>query len=134
MNNGNSRRPPADSETETESPLSSVRGVVMLLGAARASAIASCGDKSCVDLIDQCIAHLSEKYDLPAIEQGANQVWTEGSVTALTRLLKYVHAEVSEILNDQPGARLLTQCIDRLLQMHFVCSQQPNAGALRGTH
>jgi len=106
----------------------------MLLTAARVSANASCGDGLCVHLIDQCIAHLSEQYDLPSVEPDEGEMWTEGSLAALVRLVIYVHAEVSEILHDRRAENLLKQCIDHLLQIHLPYSQQPDEGALRLTH
>jgi hypothetical protein len=76
------------------------------------------GDTFCAGLLDQCAAHLRERYGLGATARRGDPAWADSSVPAVVHLLIYARAEVNERLQDAGCAAVLGQCIDRLLRMH----------------
>jgi hypothetical protein len=73
------------------------------------------GDTFCAGLLDQCAAHLRERYGLGATARRGDPAWADSSVPAVVHLLIYARAEVNERLQDAGCAAVLGQCIDRLL-------------------
>jgi hypothetical protein len=96
-------------------PPSEILAILQLLGSAQMS-VANHGDSFCAGLLDQCAAHLRERYGISGGERSIDPVWAESSLPALVHLLIYVQAEVEVKLSDPGCAAALDQCIDRLLQ------------------
>jgi len=96
-------------------PTSEILAILQLLGSAQVS-VTMHGDSFCAGLLDQCAAHLRERYGFSGAERSIDPVWAESSLPALVHLLIYVQAEVEDKLSDPGCVATLDQCIDRLLQ------------------
>ena len=61
--------------------------------------------------MEECVASFRVQHDLP---HEAGIVWKETTVSALLRLLEYVHGEVSERLQGWRCAEQIETCIEHL--------------------
>jgi hypothetical protein len=96
-------------------------GVANLLLLARSSVKSRYPDQVCIDLLDQCIIHLTTRYGVSRakLSGGVNR---QGSaeLPALLRVLRYAQMDAIESLNDSGCADLLSQCIERLADNQLV--------------
>jgi hypothetical protein len=90
-------------------------GVANLLVLARSSVESNYPDKICIDLLDQCISHLTTRYGVSRSKlSGGRGAHGSAELPALLRVLQYAQADAMQSLNDSGCADLLSQCIRRL--------------------
>ena len=97
---------------EIDLPSSDILAILQLIGSARLS-VSRQGDAFCVGLLDQCAAHLRERFGLGDTARRGDPAWADSTVPAVVHLLIYVQAEVEERLRDGVCVAVLDQCIDR---------------------
>jgi hypothetical protein len=89
-------------------------GVANLLVLARSSVKSNYPDQVCIDLLDQCIRHLTTRYGVSRSNLSGALVQGSAELPALLRVLQYAKVDAIQSLNDSGCADLLSQCISRL--------------------
>jgi hypothetical protein len=120
MKRNASRRVPRRSTAEFDVCRVDALGALQLVLAAKDSLHAHCKDRVGADILEQCIAHLKQRYDLSDPEVSGVAARPESSLPALVRLLVYVHTDAVDNLNDVRCAELLNCCVRHLLQSYDI--------------
>jgi hypothetical protein len=107
-----------DSEPfDVDSLKSDVRAIFFQLQSAKASLVRLYPDEICLGIMDDCIASFQAQHTPSEQTPSEGILWEETSMEALLRLLEYLHREIDEVLHDQPSAKQLRLCTDRLRQI-----------------
>jgi hypothetical protein len=92
-----------------------ILGIANLLLLARSSVKSRYPDQVCIDLLDECISHLTTRYGVSRARlSGGTKRNESAELPALLRVLRYAQVDAVESLNDSGCAELLSQCIERL--------------------
>jgi hypothetical protein len=92
-----------------------ILGIANLLLLARSSVKSRYPDQVCIDLLDECISHLTTRYGVSRARlSGGTKRNESAELPALLRVLRYAQVDAVESLNDSGCADLLSQCIERL--------------------
>jgi hypothetical protein len=98
----------------SNSLISDVSAVLVLLVSAELSMEAHSLDRRCIESLKRCIDGIKQRNNIAEDESNDGLVWRETTIGGLLCLLRYVEAEVRETLNDSNSAAEIQFCIDRL--------------------
>ena len=124
MQKTSTRKAVTRSPTDDTPSRDEIMGVANLLLLARSSVKSRYPDQVCIDLLDQCISHLTTRYGVSRakLSGGVNR-HASAELPALLRVLRYAQADAIESLNDSGCADLLSQCIERLADNQLLEGQ-----------
>jgi hypothetical protein len=121
MQRNSTRKSVTHASTELLPSRDEILGVANLLVLARSSVKCNYPDKICIELLDECISHLTTRYGVSRAKLSGNPK-RQGSaeLPALLRVLQYAKADALESLNEHGCADLLSECIRRLSENDLV--------------
>jgi hypothetical protein len=115
MQKTSTRKAVIRSATDNSPSRDEILGIANLLLLARSSVKSRYPDQVCIDLLDECISHLTTRYGVSRARLSDGTKRNESAeLPALLRVLRYAQVDAIESLNDSGCADLLSQCIERL--------------------